>query len=170
MKGGMILQCDTPLRVYDFPASNFVGGFIGNPPMNLLAGQVMANGSDVHVEVGGVRFEAPASIGMAMRGAIASGVWLGIRAENIETSPAPADGALQGLVLVVEPLGSHNLLTVQVGNERVKVNTHADAVFQPGQSIWLRLASDKIRWMDRESGMALIPDSSAAPVREVEMT
>src|SRR3990172_4989669 len=134
MKDGAILQCDTPLKVYDYPASDFVGGFIGNPPMNFLAGQVVTNGSGVRVQAGSVEFDPPAHLGPALRQETEAGIWLGIRAENIQASPAQADGALHGSVLVVEPLGSHNLLTVQVGNERVKVNTHADAVFQPGPS------------------------------------
>ena len=153
MKDGAILQCDTPLKVYDFPASDFVGGFIGNPPMNFLAGQVAADGSGVRVTAGGVALAPPSAVQSALRDK--RDVWLGIRAENIEPSASPIDGALSGAVLVVEPLGSHNLLTVQVGGERVKVNTHADAPYQPDQPIWLRLAADKIRWMDRESGQAL---------------
>jgi len=148
MKDGAILQCDTPLKVYDYPATDFVGGFIGNPPMNFLAGRV--NGDAV--TAGGVDLPLP----VAVRAKLSNGqVRLGIRAENIEASAMPVKGALTGKVLVIEPLGSHNLLTVQVGEERVKVNTHADSVFQPGQTIWLKLASDKIRWLNRESGQAI---------------
>ncbi len=153
MKTGEILQCDTPLDVYDYPASDFVGGFIGNPPMNFLAGQVIANGSGIRVQAGGAEFNPPEAI----RSRFPSGadVWLGIRAENIEVGDAPGNSALSGSVLVVEPLGSHNLLTVKVGDERIKVNTRANAVFQPGQPIWLRLAADKIRWLSQETGLAL---------------
>jgi len=155
MKEGAILQCHTPLKVYDFPASDFVGGFIGNPPMNFLAGQVSADGDGLTVTAGGSRFHPPAAVQALLRAKPGARVQLGIRAENIEASASRLEGALSGAVLVVEPLGSHNLLTVQVGDERVKVNTHADAAFQPGQAIWLKLAADKIRWMDRESGLAI---------------
>ena len=148
MKDGAILQCDTPLKVYDYPATDFVGGFIGNPPMNFLAGRV--NGDAV--TAGGVDLPLP----VAVRAKLSNGqVRLGTRAENIEASAMPVKGALTGKVLVIEPLGSHNLLTVQVGEERVKVNTHADSLFHPGQTIWLKLASDKIRWLNRESGQAI---------------
>ena len=36
MHGGEIVQYDTPLRIYQDPATVFCGGFIGNPPMNFL--------------------------------------------------------------------------------------------------------------------------------------
>ena len=149
MRDGELLQCDSPLTVYDFPANAFIGGFIGNPPMNFLAGQVEGE----TVTAGGVAFHPSSAVRPALRGK--AGVQLGIRAENIEALPSPTDGALSGTVLVVEPLGSHNLLTVRAGEERVKVNTRADAVYQPGQAIWLKLAADKIRWMDRENGQAI---------------
>lgn len=155
MKDGAILQCDTPLRVYDHPSSAFVGGFIGSPPMNFLAGQVVVDGSGVGVRAGGVKLDPPPHLQSALRDQAESGLWLGIRAENIEVRPAPSVETLEGSVLVVEPLGSHNLLTVQVGKERVKVNTRADARFEPGATIWLQMAPDKIRWMSRRSGAAL---------------
>ena len=38
MSQGALQQVDTPQRLYDAPANLFVAGFIGTPPMNLLAG------------------------------------------------------------------------------------------------------------------------------------
>ena len=37
MHGGEIVQYATPMEVYANPATTFVGGFIGNPPMNFLS-------------------------------------------------------------------------------------------------------------------------------------
>jgi multiple sugar transport system ATP-binding protein len=61
-------------------------------------------------------------------------------------------------VLVVEPLGSQNLLTIQIGGDIIKVSTHPDFRAQPNQNIWIRFPADKIRWIDRDSGKTLIPD------------
>jgi multiple sugar transport system ATP-binding protein len=154
MKDGEILQCDTPLRVYDHPANDFIGGFIGNPPMNILRGAARMDAEKVLVQTGEASFLPPASVQGILKQKNAGGVRLGIRAENIEVEATAREDAMSGRVLVVEPLGSHNLLTVQVGSERVKVNAHADSSFQPGQTIWLRPIPEKIRWMDLESGAA----------------
>jgi len=151
MKGGALLQVDSPITVYDRPAAHFVGSFIGNPPMNFLTAEATAGGAAARV--GDTTFPAP---GRSGRSPTEPGkLWLGIRAENIEPRPEPAPGAIAGEVLVVEPLGSHNLITVQVGAERLKVNAHADSAFHSGQPIWLVLAADKIRWMDPGTGLAL---------------
>ncbi|BCX02852.1 MAG: sugar ABC transporter ATP-binding protein [Candidatus Roseilinea sp.] len=152
MDVGRIVQCDTPLKVYDEPASEFVGRFIGNPPMNFLEGQASSHDGNVVVTAGGLALQPPPSVQASLSRAPTTPVRVGIRAENIEAHASAAAGALQGTVLVVEPLGSHNLLTVQVGAEQVKVNVHPDAAFQSGQPIWLRLAPDKIRWMNGENG------------------
>ena len=40
MNQGRLQQVDTPQRLYDNPANLFVAGFIGTPPMNLLAATV----------------------------------------------------------------------------------------------------------------------------------
>jgi multiple sugar transport system ATP-binding protein len=73
---------------------------------------------------------------------------LGVRAEHITIG---ADG-VPARVLVVEPLGSHLLLTVDVGGEVLKVNTRVDFPVEPEQTIYLRLEPDKIRWFDPQSG------------------
>jgi len=155
MRDGQILQYDTPLNVYDKPADLFIGGFIGNPPMNFLEGEVRVENDQVVVQTGGGTIHPSSEAQAMLRSQTDKSVLVGIRAENIETLPAPAKGTLKATVLVVEPLGSHNLITMQVGAERIKVNTEADFNAQAGQDLWLRLNTDKICWMDKSSGRAL---------------
>ncbi len=80
---------------------------------------------------------------------------MGIRAENIQVSEKPLDRHLNGDILVVEPLGSQNLLTVQIGDERIKINVHADVNLNPGQRVWLSIPAEKIRWYEASSGELL---------------
>lgn len=153
MNQGEIMQCDSPIEVYNNPATHFIGSFIGNPPMNFLTARVADDRPALLLN--GTALSVDSALATHARRANGSGVLVGIRAENIEALDAPVEGALPAKVLVVEPLGSHNLLTVQAGGEQLKVNTHADAVFLPGQEIWLRMVPDKIRLLDKETGQAL---------------
>lgn len=75
----------------------------------------------------------------------------------METLNLPIDGALQVEVLVVEPLGSQNLLTVQIGEDIAKISTHLTFAVELGMDIWLRFPTDKISWVDRDSSEALCP-------------
>jgi multiple sugar transport system ATP-binding protein len=159
MKDGVIYQFDEPSLVYDMPANQFIGGFIGNPPMNFMAGKVQRVDGRVQVHIGGFTL-APAEVMQpVLEPYDGKPILMGIRAENMETLNEPADDALQVEVLVVEPLGSQNLLTVQIGQDIVKVSTHPTFAVTPGSDVWLRFPADKIRWVDRDSGEVLHPAS-----------
>jgi multiple sugar transport system ATP-binding protein len=140
MREGQIVQLDTPSALYDRPADVFVGSFIGSPPMNFLKAR-SRNGTAV-----AEAFEVPGPTGMDGKE-----ILLGIRPENIRTG----DGPLRGRVLVVEPLGSHALLTVMVGNESIKVVAPADTTLRADEELRLAPEPHKIRWMDAASGKAL---------------
>src|ERR1700693_6372880 len=47
MNGGVICQIGSPLEVYDRPATRFVAGFIGTPPMNFFEGELAGDGLSV---------------------------------------------------------------------------------------------------------------------------
>src|ERR671913_1547255 len=53
LKGGEIEQVGTPDEVYNTPASVFVGGFIGSPPMNFAKGTIR-NGQVMFDDGGGI--------------------------------------------------------------------------------------------------------------------
>jgi multiple sugar transport system ATP-binding protein len=160
MNAGRIVQLDSPLAIYDHPADMFVGGFVGAPPMNFLAAEVAADGAGPVVNLSGGSFPAdPAAADLAGRELI-----LGIRAESIAVEPQPGDGLIEATVIVVEPLGSHNLLTVKSGEDVLKVSTSPRLFPEPDSSVWLRVQPNRIRWMDRETGTAVqLP--SAIPER-----
>ena len=140
MKDGEIAQVDTPSVIYDRPASVFVGSFIGSPPMNFMK-CVARDGHAV-----GDGWEVAGPPGMDGRPLL-----LGIRPENIRIG----EGPFRGRVMVSEPLGSHTLLTVKVGQDSLKVIAPADDVFRPDQSLQIAPEPHKIRWMDEATGKAI---------------
>ncbi len=157
MNEGIIQQCDVPARVYDMPANRFVGGFIGNPPMNFLETQVQRENGRVHARIGDFDLTPHDVMQPVLKPFEGKKMLIGIRAENMETLRQPADDALKVEVQVVEPLGSQNLLTIRIGNDIVKVATHPTFTVTPGADVWLRFPADKIRWVERDSGRVLYP-------------
>jgi multiple sugar transport system ATP-binding protein len=151
MNQGHIDQLGNPLEVYDNPADTFVGGFIGSPPMNFLDATVSNTGATAIVNVSGGSFPFPGDP------AVLAGhnLLLGIRAESIGVETAPGDGLVRASVVVLEPLGSHNLLTVRSGEDMLKVAVSPELFPQPNSDVWLRLEPTRIRWMDRDSGVAI---------------
>ncbi|SCY99175.1 ABC transporter ATP-binding protein [Microvirga guangxiensis] len=70
MNGGHIEQVGTPEEIYRNPASRFVAGFIGSPPMNLFdgrvtgPGEVQAHGIVLSVPHAGLKPGRPVTIGI----------------------------------------------------------------------------------------------------------
>jgi multiple sugar transport system ATP-binding protein len=151
MREGRVVQVGTPMQVYDRPATEFVGGFIGSPPMNFLRGKVTGQHGTARVALGEHGLIAPAEL--AARAG--QDVLVGIRAENIEATTSPLDGALPARAEVVEPLGSHLLVTALLGGQRLKLLTRTDFPVEPDDQIWLRPETGKLRWYDPASGKEL---------------
>lgn len=150
MKEGVIAQVDTPLAVYDRPADTYVGGFVGTPPMNFLDAEIHMNGRAT-VRLKGGSF--PLSGGAA--GLTGRPLTLGVRAEAIVVETAARDGLVRAQVVVIEPLGSHNLLTVRLGDDMLKVSTQPHIFPEAGSDVWLGFDEARIRWMDRDTGNAV---------------
>jgi multiple sugar transport system ATP-binding protein len=158
MNAGRIVQLDSPLAVYDHPADTFVGGFVGTPPMNFLAAEIAGDGAGPRVNLSGGSFPGgPSAAALTGRKLV-----LGIRAESIAVEQQSGDGLIEATVIVVEPLGSHNLLTVRSGEDILKVSTSPRLFPEPDSSVWLRLEPNRIRWMDPETGTA-VDSAGTAP-------
>jgi multiple sugar transport system ATP-binding protein len=154
MRSGHILQVDKPMTVYDYPSTEFVGSFIGNPPMNFLKAGIGRENGYTRVAIGGQALQAPATIANSGE----ADVLMGIRAEYIRASHPGGANAAEGFnadTLVVEPLGSHLLITAIVGDQILKVVTRADFDVQPGQRLRLQPEMDKIRWLRTSDGMTI---------------
>jgi multiple sugar transport system ATP-binding protein len=154
MKSGRIVQVDEPMTVYSYPADSFVGGFIGNPPMNFLSGRVHRENGHVAIDVEGEQISAPAPLA-EMHG---RPITIGVRAENVQALTDHTPGSVPANVMVVEPLGSHLLLTARIGSQDIKVITPSDFPTAPDQRLWLKL--DSLRYLDAETGLALQLDGS----------
>ena len=143
MRAGRIVQLGDPIAVYDSPADRFVGGFLGSPPMNFLAAKVDPDGTRLHV-ADDVVPAPPAARSLGGRD-----VLLGVRPENIGVHSD--DGDLPARVEVLEPTGSAVLLTVDVGDESLKVAAPATFRARPGDVVYLTFPPEAMRLYDAET-------------------
>ncbi len=144
MAEGRIVQYGTPMEIYRDPATVFVGGFIGSPPMNFLEARRDETG---RLRVGDLVLEGPA--------AAPARLLFGIRPEDL--MPVPGPPALSGRVVVVEPLGSHQLVTVEGPGFTLRAALASDHPVRPGETLHLRPRPERGRWFDAESGRRVDP-------------
>ncbi len=163
MRSGKLVQVGDPLTIYDGPLDRFVGGFIGNPPMNFLPVTIERRGSErvaVLADAGDVPLADAGTLGDHAGPAL-----MGIRAENIDVRPSAGDSDVRGRVLVVEPLGSHNLVTLQVGTEQLKASTRPDERLERNQEVGVLIDPGRVRWMEADREVAFdAPDADASDV------
>ena len=112
---GVVEQIGTPNDVYERPANSFVAQLVGEPPMNFFHGTVEeANGQRIFASDGcQIALHHPATPeGEAI---------VGIRPCDIElTEPTEAKIA-EGEVYAFEYFGHEAILTIQIGEQLVKV-------------------------------------------------
>ncbi|NOZ32616.1 MAG: ABC transporter ATP-binding protein [Alphaproteobacteria bacterium] len=138
MNEARIRQIGTPAEIYARPASTFVAGFVGSPPMNLIAG-TLAGGLFSHV--GGT---------LAVPGAGDGEVTLGVRPEDISVTDGDAD--LTGVVYSSELLGDCTLLNVRVGGALVAAKVGPTEGRDMGTQIGLKLTHEKLHLFDQATG------------------
>ncbi len=117
MKDGILQQVDSPLALYDTPENLFVAGFIGSPAMNLMEGQVAADG----IHIGDYVVPVPRET-LAKAGSNEKTLMLGIRPENFELSEGNDGIGID--VAVVEELGADAFLygTLSGMDDDAKIN------------------------------------------------
>jgi multiple sugar transport system ATP-binding protein len=121
--------------------------------MNFLKAGVSRENGHTRVAIGGQGLQAPAAVADSGE----ADVLVGIRAEYIQASH-PDGATTEGFdadTLVVEPLGSHLLITASVGDQLLKVVTRADFDAQPGQRLRLQPEMDKMRWLRASDGASI---------------
>ena len=153
MKDGELQQMGTPLEVYDKPVNEFVAGFIGEPPMNLLRSVIAKTqngflftfaGSDIQVKVPD-RYNSVISDGMKLT--------LGVRPMDVFITDKPS--STPAPVSIYENFGDERRVSIKVGEGHLNLTTTADVFFKHGDIIYLEFNSDKTHLFNIETGTAI---------------
>jgi len=135
---GRVAQIGTPQEIFAQPASTSVAAFIGNPPMNLLPGEVRSG----KLTVGATDLALRRDLG-------AEGpVTVGLRPGALSLS----EHGIPGQVYLVEDLGENSIVDVQVGGELVKVRMPNRPALHEGEAVHLTFAEVSLHLFDRASG------------------
>jgi len=141
MNAGHMEQIGTPEEVYARPATTFVAGFIGAPPMNLLAGRAE-----------GARFVADGGAVLALpsKAPRDGSLMLGVRPEHIDMNAA---GVWPLQVEMLEMLGAERLVHGHIGTATFTLRI--DGTRQPprvGETVRLAVDATHVHWFDAADG------------------
>jgi multiple sugar transport system ATP-binding protein len=157
MNAGNVEQIGSPLELYDFPANQFVAGFIGSPAMNFLDGTLETNSHGRAVNV------APDCSVVVEPTSQPDGreVVLGVRPEHFiihEPATHGTTGSVAGIeaeVIVTEPTGADTQVFCRVAGKEVVAISRQRHLFRPATRIRLEAQAGKTCLFDRETGQRL---------------
>ena len=154
INGGVLQQFGTPQEVYRHPANLFVAGFIGSPNMNLWDTEPVAEQGHCYLTLGHARI--PMDKRNLPPDSLKGGIKAGIRPEHIMPAASGEPGAIQMKINILENTGREMAVFLTApGMPELTMITGANFSGQPGQSVSVRLLSEKIHLFHKETGQAL---------------
>ena len=145
---GRMVQIGRPKDIFREPANITVAGFIGTPPMNLLAAE-MADGQ--------VRLHG-ASLPVNSTPGVARPVVLGVRPADLRITAS----GIPARVEFIEDLGDNVIINFDVGGQRVKARSEQHPELSEGQTVHLSFDPRAAHLFDPDSGSRLAPALPAA--------
>jgi multiple sugar transport system ATP-binding protein len=157
MRDGLIAQIGSPLEVFEHPASLFVAGFIGSPPMNFIDGIIEKKLGRTYFQSGALEVPVyPERFGDLDAG---HSVALGIRPEDIvpEGHGLPPKNAVevQASVSLTEMLGNETLLFITIAGREAVARMQQPREVPTDETLTFRINIDRIHLFDNVTGDAL---------------
>jgi multiple sugar transport system ATP-binding protein len=152
MRQGRIEQIGSPQDIYERPATAFVAGFIGDPPMSLLSGELAVDGKTAEFLLAGARL----SLGRPpWESGVPAGrkITIGVRPSKISITRAEA--SLKARLLAHEWILREQQLTLALADTRLQFRTSGDRRFHVGEELPITIDLAGAIAFDHETGRAI---------------
>ena len=161
LKDGVIMQVDSPQKLYNEPNNLFVAGFIGSPQMNYIDAVCKVEGERVTLNFEKTSVVLPPAKAKKLIDGGYNGktVVMGIRPEDIGDSQieieAHKDAVFETDVTGYELLGSEVLLYFNVAGTAMTAKVDSRTTARMGDHITLAIDPEKIHCFDKETELTI---------------
>ena len=161
LKDGVIMQVDSPQKLYNEPNNLFVAGFIGSPQMNFIDAVCKVEGERVTLNFEKTSVVLPPAKAKKLIDGGYNGktVVMGIRPEDIGDSQieieAHKDAVFETDVTGYELLGSEVLLYFNVAGTAMTAKVDSRTTARMGDHITLAIYPEKIHCFDKETELTI---------------
>ena len=161
LKDGVIMQVDSPQKLYNEPNNLFVAGFIGSPQMNFMDADVLVNGDKVTLQFGNYSVVLPENKSRKIidGGYEGKRVVFGIRPEDISDDPEMisknGECVVESDVTGYELLGAEVLLYYTIAGTNMTARVDSDTPARYGDHIKLAFDPNKIQVFDKETELTI---------------
>ncbi len=159
LKDGVIMQVDSPIKLYNEPNNLFVAGFIGSPQMNFVDAKCKIEGGNAVLSFDKFKITLPAEKSKKLSAYNGKNVLFGIRPDDMSDSPRDMedykDCVIEANVSGYELLGSEVILYFNIAgvNMCAKVDSATKARF--GDHVRLAINPNKVHVFDKETELTI---------------
>jgi ABC-type sugar transport system ATPase subunit len=174
MNQGVIDQVAEPQELYDWPANLFVANFIGEPPMNLISGELREDAGRLCLEGNGLCFSFGPDFAAKVRQLkVPSKIVVGIRPEHVYLNPwdvrPEKEEGITGQVFCREPRGDVDILLIQLTGaldkggqngflirDLLTVELSETLFLREGDPVKIRFDEDQLHIFNVQTGLNLL--------------
>ena len=161
MKDGVIQQVDSPMNLYDYPANEFVAGFIGTPQMNFVPAKLSYDKKDIVISLanGDIKVSEEELYKLSKMNVLQNKeITLGIRPEHIKIVGKTARNAYPYTITAIEVLGNESNFFVESkeGDLKLTIKAHRNDELNVGDVIYLEFEIDKMHLFDKHTSKTLL--------------
>jgi multiple sugar transport system ATP-binding protein len=157
---GVLQQIGTPDEVFNHPDNKFVGGFLGDPPMNFIQCKLEKENGSYQIVHDQFHFKLPESVSSQFpKKEIGEEklVEIGIRPESfVLFQKEPDKYDISGKIYITEPLGEDVIIDITIGDDMVKAKTVVGSKYEIDSPVWLKINFEHIHIFDGETGQSLL--------------
>lgn len=158
MRDGYIEQTGKPIDLFEKPVNTFVAGFIGTPPMNLVPARIIRKDTGLKMDFSG-KLQIPISEKSDSKIQDGMEVIMGLRPEDLtidsKNSRFPGEWKVDGVVEVVEPLGSETYMHVDLQGVKFKAKSEGRRPVHHGDKINLVMNLEHLYIFDSDTSLSI---------------
>jgi multiple sugar transport system ATP-binding protein len=138
MNEGILQQVGTPDDLYSCPENQWVAGFIGSPPMNLIDAAFTEREGVKYLTIGESTISLEGGVAEElMRKATGAKTVAGFRPEHLSVHTEPKPDSLEGELYALEPLGEYIIVDVMLQDKLIKAKTAPGFTAEIGSKVYL---------------------------------
>lgn len=157
MNKGVLQQVGTPLDVYNHPATLFVAGFIGTPPMNFVPVTFIDGEAPQLKDLSSLFNYTPTGVqATRVKGMQGSeGLMFGVRSEDVQVIESPGPNDMLAEVYTREPLGDEVIYDLKMNDRIIRAKTAPTVRLKVGDSVGVAFDPERTHVFDISSEQAI---------------
>jgi len=154
---GVLQQHGAPSEIFEQPATEFVAGFVGTPPMNLIRCSLIEKDNLIYLESGDFTYKLDKDIAKIILERVrGSELTLGIRSEDLLLNFGPVKNSYETETYMVETLGREWLVSVKLEEVILKaITSRSMTSVNPRDKLWVTFNKEKIHIFDKKGDLLI---------------